>query len=105
MDFTKERFRVLSNTMINLYEASKPEIFELDWENEKFAPINYIAGLFYRLIDDEKVERARKRIRGILDNSVTSASPMDIDNYEIKGTKVIDLSNRKLLRLLNSVFL
>ena len=89
---TKNRFKVLSNTMINLYEASKPEIFELDWENDKFAPINYIAGLFYRLIDDEKVERARKKIRGILDNSVSSASPMDIDNYEIKGTKVINLS-------------
>ncbi len=89
---SKNKFKVLSNTMINLYEASKPEIFEIDWINEKFAPINYINGLFYNLIDDEKVNRAKNRMQQILDTSVTSAEAADESEYTIKGTKVIDLT-------------
>ena len=91
-DATKDRFKVLSNTMINLYEASKPEIFEMGWENEKFAPINYINGLFYNLIDDEKVERARNKMQKILDSSVTANDAVDEQEYVIKGSKVIDLT-------------
>ena len=91
-DTNKDRFKVLSNTMINLYEASKPEIFEMGWENDKFAPINYINGLFYNLIDDEKVDRARHRMQQILDNSVTAHDAVDEKDYVIKGTKVIDLT-------------
>lgn len=91
-DDDKNKFKVLSNTMINLYEASKPEIFELNWSNEKFAPINYINGLFYNLIDDEKVSRARNRMQQILDTSVTSGDATDQNEYIIKGTKVIDLT-------------
>ena len=53
-DETKEKIKVLSNTLINLYEASKPEIFEKGWENEKFAPIMYLIGLMNNQIDDEK---------------------------------------------------
>ena len=91
-DATKDRFKVLSNTMINLYEASKPEIFEMGWENEMFAPINYINGLFYNLIDDEKVERARNKMQKILDSSVTANDAVDEQEYVIKGSKVIDLT-------------
>lgn len=91
-DDDKNKFRVLSNTMINLYEASKPEIFEINWMNEKFTPINYINGLFYNLIDDEKVNRARNRMQKVLDTSVTSSEATDQNQYVIKGTKVIDLT-------------
>ena len=91
-DASKDKFKVLSNTMINLYEASKPEIFEKGWENDKFAPINYINGLFYNLIDDEKVERARHKMQQILDNSVTAQDAVDEKEYVIKGSKVIDLT-------------
>jgi len=91
-DDDKNKFRVLSNTMINLYEASKPEIFEINWIHEKFAPINYINGLFFNLIDDEKVNRARNRMQRILDTSVTSSDATDQNEYIIKGTKVIDLT-------------
>ncbi|MFH5881892.1 type I restriction endonuclease subunit R [Liberiplasma polymorphum] len=91
-DDDKNKFRVLSNTMINLYEASKPEIFEINWINEKFSPINYINGLFYNLIDDQKVNRARNRMQKVLDTSVTSSEATDQNQYVIKGTKVIDLT-------------
>lgn len=36
-DEWKERFKVLSNLLMNLYDASKPEIFEKGWKNDKFA--------------------------------------------------------------------
>lgn len=35
----EERDKILANTLVNLYEAAKPEIFELRWQNPKFAPI------------------------------------------------------------------
>ena len=97
-DDDKERFKVVLNTLHNLYEASKPEIFEKDWMNDKFAPLLYLHGLFYRTIDDEKLARARARMNQVLDGSVTASKDF-VDyvrekpaQYMIQGTKVIDLS-------------
>ena len=93
-DDNKEKFKVIANTMINLYEASKPEIFEKHWHNEKFSPLLYLHGLFYKTIDDEKIARARLKMAQVLDTSVTSAQAEDDPDgqYAIHGTKVIDLS-------------
>ena len=92
-DDDKEKFKVLSNTLINLYEASKPEVFERNWHNDKFGPISYIHGLLYNQIDDEKIKRARLRMGQVLDNSIISEAAQDNDDgYVIHGTKVIDLS-------------
>ena len=92
-DEWKDRFKVLSNLLINLYDASKPEIFERGWSNVKFAPISYIHGLFCNLIDDEKLNRAKARMAKTLDQSV-SAQGNDDDQaeYVIHQGKVIDLS-------------
>ena len=92
-DENKDKFKVITNTMINLYEASKPEIFERHWDNEKFSPLSYIHGLMHNKIDDEKIQRARNRMATVLDSSVTSATAEDKQReYAIHGTKVIDLS-------------
>lgn len=92
-DQGKEQFKVILNTLINLYEASKPEVFEKKWLNEKFSPLVYLHGLFYRTIDDEKVERARLRMTQLLDSSVTAESDSD-DEQEIViyKSRAIDLS-------------
>lgn len=92
-DHDKEKFKVILNTLMNLYEASKPEVFEKKWFNEKFSPLVYLHGLFYRTIDDEKIERARLRMSQLLDSSVTAEGDMD-DEQEIViyKSKVIDLS-------------
>ena len=93
-----EKFKVILNTMTNLYEASKPEIFEKNWSNDRFAPLVYLHGLFYHTIDDEKVDRARLRMNQILDGSVTANQSFvsyvreEPAQYMIKGTKAIDLS-------------
>lgn len=92
-DEWKDRFKVLSNLLMNLYDASKPEIFERGWHNDKFAPISYINGLFCNQIDDEKLERAKARMAEKLDQSVTSTNKVcDDADYVIHQGKVIDLS-------------
>ncbi len=92
-DDNKEKFKVLSNTLLNLHDASKPEIFELRWHNDKFGPIAYIHGLMYQQIDDEKIKRARLRMGQVLDVSIISAEAKDNDDgCVIHSTKVIDLS-------------
>ena len=97
-DDDKEKFKVILNTLANLYEASKPEIFEKSWSNDKFAPLVYLHGLFYHTIDDEKVARARQKMNQILDGSVTASQDFvnyvreEPAQYMIKGTKAIDLS-------------
>ena len=97
-DDKKEEFKVILNTLTNLYEASKPEIFEKNWSNDKFAPLVYLHGLFYHTIDDEKVARARQKMNQILDGSVTASQEFvnyvreEPAQYMIKGTKAIDLS-------------
>ena len=94
VDDDKEQFKVLLNVLMNLYDASKPEIFEKHWSNDRFAPLVYLYGLFHNTIDDEKVKRARERVSKILDFSVTSSDPFDNERGEtiIHGAKVIDLS-------------
>ena len=97
-DDDKEKFKVILNTLTNLYEASKPEIFEKHWNNDKFAPLVYLHGLLYNTVNDEKVARARQKMNQILDGSVTASQEFvnyvreKPAQYMIKGTKAIDLS-------------
>lgn len=88
----EDKFKVILNTLINLYEASKPEIFEKHWENNKFAPLLYLHGLFYKKIDDDKINRARLRMAQVLDSSVTSENASNDTEYVIHQGRVLDLS-------------
>lgn len=88
----KNKFKVITNTMINLYEASKPEVFERHWDNDKFSPLAYIHGLMHNTIDDEKIHRARIRMATVLDSSVISTGDNNVNDIIIQGTKIIDLS-------------
>ena len=84
---------MILNTLMNLYEASRPEIFEKNWNNEKFPPLSYLYGLFCHTISDEKINRARLRMAQVLDTSVSSQQAADKDaGYVIHQGKVIDLS-------------
>ncbi len=91
-DDWKDRFKVLSNLLMNLYDASKPEIFERGWANDKFAPLSYLHGLFCNQIDDEKLNRAKARMAHALDDSVSAIAAEDQARYGIYKSKVIDLS-------------
>ena len=91
-DNNRNRFTVLSNLLMNLYDASKPEIFEKNWYNEKFAPLQYLYGLSCNLIDDEKLKKAKAKMAETLDLSVTAAEADSNGGYVIHEGKVIDLS-------------
>ena len=99
-DEWKDRFKVLSNLLMNLYDAAKPEIFERGWHNEKFAPIAYLNGLFCNQIDDEKLRKAKLRMAEALDQSVSAYASDGMASSEIQPQatygihqgKVIDLS-------------
>ena len=70
---TKRSSKLSLILLTNLYEASKPEIFEKHWNNDKFAPLVYLHGLLYNTVNDEKVARARQKMNQILDGSVTAS--------------------------------
>lgn len=91
-DDGKEKFKVITNTMCNLYEASKPEIFEQHWRNPKFAPLKYIHDMFDNSIRDERVEEAKQRISDVLDGSISSSDVEENSDIVIHEGKVIDLS-------------
>ena len=92
-DESKDKFKVILNTLMNLYDASRPEIFEKNWKNEKFPPLAYLHGLFFHTIDDEKIRRARLRMAQVLDTSIVSQHAEDNDaGLVIHQGKVIDLS-------------
>lgn len=92
-DDTKTEFKVILNCLMNLYDASKPEIFEKHWNNDLFPPLTYLFGLLHQTIDDEKIKRARLRMGQLLDGSVNAERADDEHyEYEIHGREVIDLS-------------
>ena len=91
-DEWKERFKVMSNLMINLYDAAKPEILERGWYNDKFAIIAHLNGWLCNLIDDEKLRKARLRMAEALDRSVSAGVSEQQATYGIHQGKVIDLS-------------
>lgn len=91
-DEWKERFKVMSNLLINLYDAAKPEIFERGWYNEKFAIIAHINGLLCNQVDDKKLRKARLRMAEALDRSVSAGVSEQQATYGIHQGKVIDLS-------------
>jgi type I restriction enzyme R subunit len=97
-DDNKNRFKVLSNTLVNLYEASKPEIIERHWYDEKFNAICYLNDLMNNRVNSEKLARAKERMVKVLDQSVSSADTQQNAeyNYAIYQGNVIDLSKLDL---------
>lgn len=98
-DEWKDKFKVMTHLLINLYDASKPEIFECGWRNDKFALLNYLNGLFCNSIDDEKLRRAKTKMADTLDNSVIATAAEDKAQYAIHQSKVIDLSKLDIERI------
>ena len=96
-DESKDKFKVLSNLVIALYEASKPEIFEMHFDNPKFSPINYLNGLLNNTIDDDKLRKARQKLMDVLDSSVETEDPTKGESsFVVDNNKVIDLSKLNL---------
>lgn len=67
-------------------------------KDDRFAVIDYLNGMLYNKIDDEKIKRARNRMEQVLDNSVSSSDAIEDKNnqFAVYKNKVIDLSKINL---------
>ncbi len=69
-DDLKNEFRVCANTVENLYESLKPEIFTMNFDATYKEIILYLKDIIDGKIRPEKVEKAKQKMRELLDESV-----------------------------------
>ena len=69
-DEVRNEFRVYANTVSNLYEALRPDIFKMDFEPVYKEAILYLKGIIDGKIRPEKLESAKEKINQLLDVSV-----------------------------------
>lgn len=92
-DEYKEEFKVYTNLCRNIYEASKPEVFEKRWNNKYFTIIFYLDDMFKAAVRDVNIDRAKIELDKTLDLSVKANSVKeDGSEYGIKAMKTISLA-------------
>ena len=90
-DEVRNEFKVLSNTVDNLYESLRPDIFKMDFDPRYKDAILYLRGIIEGTIRPDKLEAARYRINELLDQSVMVAE--GARKYTINESgKEIDIS-------------
>lgn len=94
-DKSKEQFKIYANLCRNIYEAGKPEVFEMGWENKYLSIILYLDDMFQSSVDDEKLEKARLELEKTLDFSVKAQSFHEAQghySHKLKIMKDLNLS-------------
>ena len=94
-DEYKEEFKIYANLCINIYEASKPEVFEIGWDNKYLSIITYLDNMLKNSLRDENIERAKIELGKTLDLSVKAEywqEDDESDNYGIRKMKTLNLS-------------
>jgi type I restriction enzyme R subunit len=90
-DERRNEFKVLANTVDNLYESLRPDIFKMDFNPQKKEAILYLRGVIEGQIRPDKLEDAKYRINDLLDQSIMVAEDSRV--YIINETgKEIDIS-------------
>ena len=90
-DEVRNEFKVLANTVENIYESLRPDIFKMEFEPRYKDAILYLRGVVEGKIRPEKLEQAKERINELLDQSVIVSE--EAREYTIAdGGKEIDLS-------------
>lgn len=93
-DEVKNEFRVLANTVGNLYESLRPDIFQMDFNNDYKEIILYLKGIIDGKIRPEKIESAKFKISELLNQSIiaeennnqstiVTAEPIDLSKIDI----------------------
>ncbi len=97
-DDIKSEFRVYANTVHNIYEALKPEIFHMDFEKAYKEAILYLKDIIDGRVRPEKLEKAKEKINQLLDQSIVVAddgqlqAEVDEQGLSISISTPIDLS-------------
>nr|WP_289665615.1 type I restriction endonuclease subunit R [Flavobacterium panacagri] len=103
-DEHRKQLGLFVNTIVSLYDSAKPEIYEFPIVKKNRDVLQYLRGVVDRNIDqDEAIERAKKKIEELLDNSIVGKGDLQkpgILDYKMDTSKQIDLSklNFELLR-------
>lgn len=90
-DEIRNEFKVLANTVENLYESLRPDILKMDFDPRFKDATLYLRGVVEGKIRPEKLEAAKKRINELLDQSVLAAEDAITYTINVSG-KEIDLS-------------
>jgi len=90
-DDVKNEFSVLANTVDNLYESLRPDIFKMSFDPIYKEAILYLKGIIDGKIRPEKIESAQIKINELLDQSVIISE--DTRKYTINESgRELDLS-------------
>ena len=90
-DEVKNEFVILSNTVENLYESLRPDIFTMNFQPKEKDAILYLKNIIDGKIRPEKIEAARAKINELLDQSVVTSA--DARRYTInESEQELDLS-------------
>lgn len=91
-DEVKNEFKVMANTVENIYEALKPEILNMEFDKKPYKEaILYLRDIIEGKVRPEKIDSAQTRINQLLDQSVIATE--DARKYIIKeNAKELDLS-------------
>lgn len=90
-DEVKNEFVILSNTVENLYESLRPDIFTMNFQPKEKDAILYLKNIIDGKIRPEKIEAARAKINELLDQSVVTSE--DARRYTINESgQELDLS-------------
>lgn len=93
-DDYKEEFKIYTNLCRNIYDASKPEVFEKKWTNEYLSIIFYLDDMFRAAVRDVNIDRAKIELDKTLDLSVKANSIIEdaSEGYGIRAMKTISLA-------------
>jgi type I restriction enzyme R subunit len=92
-DKNKEEFKIYSNLCRNIYEASKPEVFEIGWDNKYLSIILYLDDMVRVAVRDEKIENAKIELSRTLDLSVMAEAVQENDKSSEYGVKIMETLN------------
>ncbi|AEF83944.1 putatIve type i restriction enzyme hindviip r protein [Treponema primitia ZAS-2] len=90
-DEIKNEFIIYANTVENLFESLRPEIFKMNYDPSMKNIILYLRGIIEGKIRPEKLEKAQERINELLDQCVIAAEGEPEYIINEKGRE-IDLS-------------
>ncbi len=94
-DEYKEKFKIYSNLCRNIYDSSKPEVFEIGWDSRYLSIIFYLDDMMQVAVREENIENAKVELSRTLDLSVKAESVLEDDQsseYDIKIMKTLSLS-------------
>lgn len=98
-DETKEEYKIYANLCRNTYDACKPEVFELGWENKYLSPIIYLDDMIRAAVRDVNIENAKKELSRTLDFSVKAGAILKEDERKEYGIEEHGISVMKTLNL------